>query len=67
MNYCSTCGEWFFQAHYCRGNPLTQKVPRTPGCVPVKTLTENDVRRIVREELAKVPPNAAISPPRGTD
>jgi len=29
-----------------------------PGCTPAKQLTADDVRRIVREELAKLPPNA---------
>ena len=29
-----------------------------PGCAPATQLTADDVRRIVREELAKLPPNA---------
>jgi len=52
---CPHCHEWFFGSHICKVlNPsIFERVP-----VPNKTglilpLTEADVRRIVREELAK--------------
>lgn len=32
----------------------------TEGCKPLRQLTEEDVRRIVREELAKLTPNAVV-------
>ena len=32
--------------------------PRTVGALPVPQLTEADVRRIVREELARTPPQS---------
>ena len=32
-----------------------------PGCTPATQLTADDVRRIVREELAKLPPNAGVT------
>lgn len=31
--------------------------PSTVGCLPIKHLSESDVRRIVQEELAKLPAN----------
>lgn len=60
MKQCEHCLEWYIHAHYCRFRPLTQKVPWIPGTVSTKNLTEEDVRRIVREELAKLTPNAEI-------
>lgn len=32
--------------------------PHKPGALPVPQLTEADVRRIVREELARTPPQS---------
>lgn len=31
------------------------QMPAQPGCTPIRQLTEDDVRRIVREEIAKTP------------
>lgn len=36
--------------------------PQSPGCVPIKYLSEADVRRIVQEELAKLPANDQREP-----
>ena len=33
-------------------------VPQAPGCVPLRQLTEEDVRKIIRDELALMAPNA---------
>lgn len=57
MNYmktCSACGENYFSAHYCkaREKPATWPFPKSSP-TPLKQLTESDVRRIVREELAR--------------
>ncbi len=37
--------------------PRYAPLPSEPGCQPLKTLSEDDVRRIVQEELAKLPAN----------
>lgn len=61
---CEGCGGpivgasiWYLGFAYhveCAGRAGTayKRMPATPGCAPVNQLTENDVRRIVREELA---------------
>ena len=43
-------------------------MPVQPGCTPLRQLTEDDVRRIVREEIAKTP-NAKVTgaPPTDSD
>ena len=47
---CPYCHEWFFGgSHYCSKLPGAS----SPKAVPLRQLTEADVRRIVREELAK--------------
>jgi hypothetical protein len=48
---CNLCGETFpvHNNHYCR-----RTIPATPGCQPLPPLTEERVRQIVREELAKI-------------
>jgi len=52
MQTCVRCGQQWFTAHYCPA--LNQPFP--DGAKPIRTLTEEDVRRIVREELARTPP-----------
>lgn len=44
----------------CTRGPMhyAQMPADRPGCAPATQLTADDVRRIVREELAKLPPNA---------
>lgn len=48
----------------CQGmfpqTPQWHVYPPTPGAIPLKQLTEEDVRRIVREELARNPRNYTI-------
>ena len=48
---CSKCGEWYHNAHACM-IPIVKEAIYIPPSAP--TLTEADVRRIVREELLKV-------------
>lgn len=58
--WCHHCGGYFpaGQPHMCMGQSFTTyeyqpNPPGTPaGCQPLRQLTEADVRRIVREELA---------------
>lgn len=54
-NQCPYCHEWFFGSHICRAtSPNLFKPLPTGGKIEVAApLTEADVRRIVREELAK--------------
>ena len=42
---CTHCPEWV-RATYA-------PTPSIPGCVPVETMTEERIREIIREELAK--------------
>lgn len=51
MNVCGRCGQQWFGAHYCTG--LSNSIQYQPGAQIARQLTEDDVRRIVREELAK--------------
>lgn len=44
---CQTCGTWHMGAHYCPG------LPRYGDGRHYGSLTEDDVRRIVQEELDK--------------
>jgi hypothetical protein len=39
---------------YYKPTPVTTAAPVVEGCKPLRQLTEDDVRRIVREELAKL-------------
>ena len=72
--YCGYCGRPVIgHAVYCGGlayhtectrGPGAQQyapMPAMPGCTPVTPLTAEDVRRIVREELAKLTPNAELT------
>lgn len=47
---CGRCKQWVHVGypHYCPG----LAAERWSSAVPVQTITEDDVRRIVREELA---------------
>lgn len=55
VNRCSMCGEQYWFAHVCRSEPLFQPPAQEPaGCRPLPQLTEEDVRRIVREEFSKL-------------
>ncbi len=57
LSKCDFCGDVYINAHYCKYQPLTQKVPWIPGpnqTVIPKTITEEDVRRIVKEEISKL-------------
>lgn len=48
-NECKRCGmRYYGNSHYCGSLDSSE-----PGCTPVKPLTEDDVRKIVREELAR--------------
>lgn len=53
---CPFCEEWFFGGHMCKVlNPsLYEQLPTTHKTHLTQPLTEDDVRRIVREELAKI-------------
>ena len=43
------------------GGPLRYApMPQAPGCTPLRQLTEEDVREIVREELALKTPNDRV-------
>ena len=48
---CARCGEAWWDAHVCPQNRTQVPFVATPTTFP---LTEDDVRRIVREELAKL-------------
>ena len=48
---CLRCGAYYVGAHYCGSIPIGQ------GAQPAKQLTEDDVRRIVREELQRAKTN----------
>lgn len=59
---CGYCGRpmlqqvWVGNVAYhpeCTRGPSYSPMPSTPGCQPVKPLTEEDVRRIVCDELDK--------------
>ena len=54
------CGGLAYHTECTRGPGAQQyaPMPAMPGCTPVTPLTAEDVRRIVREELAKLTPNA---------
>ena len=66
---CGYCGRpvidfavWHAGVPYhgeCTRGPREQlryvPMPAQPGCTPLRQLTEDDVRRIVREEIAKTP------------
>lgn len=54
MQRCAMCGLFYIHEHSCVMRPTTQKVPWIPGTVPAKNLTEEDVRRIVREEVVRL-------------
>ncbi len=51
MNVCGRCGQQWFGAHYCPAAKAAPILP--PGAQIQHQLTEADVRRIVREELAR--------------
>ena len=53
------CGGLAYHPECTRGPGAQQyaPMPAMPGCTPVTPLTAEDVRRIVREELAKLTPN----------
>lgn len=58
MNYqtqCPHCYEWFFGSHICKVlNPsVFERLPPANKTHLNRPLTEDDVRRIVHEELAK--------------
>ena len=59
------CGGLAYHPECTRGPGAQQyaPMPAMPGCTPVTPLTAEDVRRIVREELAKLTPNVAIEGP----
>lgn len=44
---CQLCGAWYLMQHYCGG------IAPAAGAQPAHSLTEEDVRRIVREEIAR--------------
>lgn len=54
-NTCRHCGQQWINAHYC---PAQNASPHL-GAMPSMPLTEADVRRIVREELARIDQAAA--------
>ena len=47
-NFCKDCGQWWINVHYCGAFH-----PGRSGSRVVLPLTEEDVRRIVRDEIAK--------------
>jgi len=49
VQVCEKCGQQWMTSHYC---PASNRLPGA-GAKPLLPLTEDDVRRIVREELAK--------------
>lgn len=55
--FCGHCGLPFVSAGlnnpHCRCQLVYQPRPPMPGAVPSRFMTEDDVRRIVREELAR--------------
>jgi len=51
MNVCGRCGQQWWGNHFC---PALNAAPiHLAGATPVPILTEADVRRIVRDELAR--------------
>jgi hypothetical protein len=57
MSQCPHCYEWFHGSHLCSKIPLEVKAPGTFKfhniTVPIKPLTEERVREIIREELER--------------
>ena len=58
MNVCGRCEQQWFGAHFCPAANAGPVLP--PGAFIPRQLTEADVRRIVREELAKAAPKPAV-------
>ena len=54
-NTCKHCGQQWVNSHYCQA----QNAATHLGAMPSMQLTEADVRRIVREELARIDQAAA--------
>lgn len=52
---CPHCHEWFFGGHVCKvlNARVFERLPVPNKTAVIPPLTEADVRRIVREELAK--------------
>lgn len=52
IHTCGRCGQQWAHTHYCPSLNVPPPLPMT-GAQIVRQLTEEDVRRIVREELAR--------------